>query len=133
MRFDDETERRLAEAYGTPEDRERKQSAYIAGLLGRLSEREVRGLLAALARIERLLCTQMLTRIDLAATPLAEILRPFEPCGLRLDVDPREDGDLDVEFGACWLDVGDGLRTVARRSGDDFSLVDDEDSSFWIA
>ncbi|WP_165249722.1 hypothetical protein [Paludisphaera soli] len=133
MLHDDETERRLAEFYGPPDERDRKQTDFIADLVERFSNQGVRSLLAALGQVDGLLCTDMLRRIDLAATPLAEILRPFEPCGLRLDVDPREDGDFDVEFGGCWLDVGDGLRTVARRSGDGFVLVDGEAAQFWIA
>jgi hypothetical protein len=131
--FDDETERLLAEFYGPPAERERKHAAYIADLVERLTEPGVRSLLAALARVDQLLCTRMLARIDLAATPLAEILSPFEPCGLRLDVDPRDDGDYDVDFGAGWQHVGDGLRTVARRSRDAFVLVEDGETEFWIA
>jgi len=125
-------ERELTERHGPPEERARKNRKHIDHLLTQVSESELRGILAALSRLEWPLCARWLSEVDLATTPLDKILKPYEFMGLNFDFESVEAPFYVVSIGAAWGTVGDGGTFRVRRDGDQFRVDEDYKGETWI-
>ncbi|AMV39962.1 hypothetical protein [Planctomyces sp. SH-PL62] len=130
--FDDPDERLLTEYYGPPQERERKLLAYLADLVERLTEPGLRAMLTTLSgQKDRLLCMKFLAEKDIAGAPLDQLLDPFVPCGLELNIVSQDGSDYIVDVGAGWQTVGDGGRFVLRKDVEEFIVVEGPET--WIA
>ena len=117
--------------WGPPELRRKKNQAYSDRLVRRYSEPVIRGLLTALRDVQGLVCTRSLARLDLAKTPLAEIIEPFQILGLDFKILGVEDHLYRVSIGSGWETVGDGGEFLIERHGDLYSVK--ESGIQWIA
>lgn len=124
--FEDEA-RRL---HGPPDVRAEKGRRYVDRLVDRFSEPVIRGLLRALSHLDRPLCAHWLADVDLAATPLEEIIKPFELFGRCFRILSVNGDRYTVEISRGYDTVGDGGRFVLCRDGDDFVI--DESLEEWI-
>lgn len=125
-------EQELTELYGPREERALKNRQHVDELLTRVSEPELRGILAALSQLERPLCAHWLSRINLAATPLDQIIRPYDFMGLGFTVEAVEASAYIVSIGTAWGTIGDGGKFRVKRNGDQFRVDEDFESGHWI-
>jgi hypothetical protein len=128
-RAEAEFEAEATRLYGPPESRAKKNRRYADRLVRRFSEPVVRGLLTALSRLDRPHCAHWLSEMDLAATPIAEIICPFELCGRRFRIASVEGDEYTVEISAGYGLAGDGGRFLIKRGCDGFVIK--ESLEFW--
>lgn len=120
--IDPEAEAEATRLYGPPESRAAKNARYADRLVRRFSEPVVRGLLAALGRLDHPLAAHWLSETDLAVTPLTEIICPFDLGGRRFRIISVEGNQYTVEIEAGYGTAGDGGRFVIERNGDGFAI-----------
>jgi hypothetical protein len=122
-RIEAEFEAEATEYWGPRELRDRKNRRYVDRLVRRYSEPVIRGLLVALSSLKRPLCAQDLSEIDLATTPLEEIIQPFQIYGRRFKVLSVEDEAYTVEISAGYRTAGGGGRFLIARSDEEFVIT----------
>jgi hypothetical protein len=103
-----ELEAKATQLYGPPEVRERKCRRYAGRLVKRFGEPVIRGLLIALSRLDRPLCAQWLSEMDLAAAPLALIIRHYDLMGPRFRILSIDGDDYVVDISGGFGTAGDG-------------------------
>jgi hypothetical protein len=120
----DPYEEEMTRVYGPPEERARKNREAIDDLLRAFSEPGLRGLLVALSRLEEPLCARWLSEFDLAATPLGEMINPYDFCGRHLAVESAKPPFYTVEISMGYGTAGDSGRIRVKRDGDAFIVLD---------
>ncbi len=130
-RIEAEYEAEATQLYGPPELRAKKNLRYADRLVRRFSEPVVRGLLTTLSRLDRPLCAHWLSELDLTATPLEEIICPFDLGGRRFRIASLEGDEYTVEISAGYGTAGDGGRFLVGRAGNDFVIK--EHLEQWIS
>jgi hypothetical protein len=106
--FGEALERNVEARLGPPEVRARRNRRFVSRLLRRHPEAEIRAMLKALATLDDPACCENLRRHDLDAGPLGEVIRPFDPLGLRFGIEILGEGRVRVTMGESWEEVGSG-------------------------
>lgn len=117
-------EAEATETFGPPELRVRKNQRYAARLVRKHSEPVIRGILECLSRLERPLCAHWLSETDLKLTPLAEIITPFELCGLHFRVVNSDGTKYTVDISSGYGKSGDGGSFIVLREGSCYTIHD---------
>jgi len=117
-------EAEATETFGPPELRVRKNQRYAARLVRKYSEPVIRGILMCLSELKRPLCAYWLSEIDLKTTPLAEIITPFELCGLHFGVVNSDGTKYTVKISSGYGNAGDGGRFIISREGSCYTIHD---------
>jgi hypothetical protein len=110
--FDPGIAAEMTRLHGPPELRARKNRRYVDRLVRRHSEPVIRGLLAALSRLDRPLCASVLAEEDLDTADLVEIINPFSYMGRVLRILDIQDHDYTVEISRGHGTVGGGGQFV---------------------
>src|SRR5688500_3905812 len=101
-------EEEATRTFGPPDVRAKKNRRYVTRLVRKHSEPTVRALLQALATLKEPMCCENLSKYDLTAVPLDEVIRPYELLGLHFSIKPVSDTQVVVEIGESYDDVGSG-------------------------
>ena len=128
----DEWEHQATRAFGAPNIRKKKNQRYIARLLRKFCEAEIRGMLKAVAILKEPMCCDNLSEHDVDAAPLHEIIQPYELLGLHFSAKSVSDAHVEVEISEAYGNVGSGGKFLLQRTGSgSFRVV--EQLERWIA
>jgi len=114
----------MTRLHGPPEERARKNREAVDGLVRALTDPGLRGLLAALSRLEYPLCAHWLSEYDLETTPLGEMINPYDFCGRHLTIESAKPPFYMVGISMGFGNAGDGAQMRVKRVGDVFTVID---------
>ena len=129
---DDPWEEEATRTFGAPAVRKEKNRRYVARLVRKHSEAEIRGMLKVISKLKEPMCCANLAEHDLDAAPLDEIIQPYELLGLNFSAKSISVTHVEVEIGEAYGTVGSGGKFLLQRDGaGSFRLI--EQLGGWIA